>query len=355
MSVNLGRVAYVEKGAYDSGTTYEKKDVVLFNSGSYVFIADTPAAGKQPTDTAYWQPLIDPAPMLEATANATEAAAAANEARQNIQKDLAGKAPAIFADASGDIVQITDGAEGMPVKSLITTIVPKEDGTGWDEVNVTGTGKNLFGGKALAEALKALSPSTITIDENAGTVTFHAGNAGSNRLFNVKNSASRYTVVLKGKNSNYTNTNIAFYYTDGTYSIINFESVNTVSTIVAYSSPGKQVLSFGTILYGGSTVLYYNDCGLFEGILTQEDFAAYKGKTLTAALPETVTNGALDWVSGILTKDDGSTAQLTPQQLETLKGTNNIWSDAGETEVTYAADTKMYIDQKIAAIAAAIV
>ena len=47
------------------------------------------------------------------------------------------------------------------------------------------------------------------------------------------------------------------------------------------------------------------------------------------------------------------TIQLTPQQLEALKGTNTIWSDAGETEVTYAADIMMYIDKKIAAIAAA--
>lgn len=41
------------------------------------------------------------------------------------------------------------------------------------------------------------------------------------------------------------------------------------------------------------------------------------------------------------------TIQLTPQQLETLKGVNNIWSDAGQTEVTYAADTKLYINRKI--------
>jgi len=398
---------------------------------------------------------------LEQANKAAESAAQAQAIKDSIPPDytevvkqIDQKAQAIFVDASGDIVQITDGAEGMPVKRLKTTIVPKEDCTGWDAVNVTGTGKNLFGGKALAEALKALSPSTITIDENAGTVTFNAGNAGSKRLFYVKNPASRYTVVLTGKNSLYTHSNIVFYYTDGTYSAANFESINTVSTIVAYSTPGKQVQSVGVILYGGSTVLYYNECGLFEGILTKEDFEAYKGKTLIEDLPETVYGGKPDWVSGVLTVThavrtlngtestwtnysaiagctvqigamrkshaaqdfwcdiyptakgasftesavmcgynnsnylywqnvyeafgvadlagwkaylqehpakivyplaEPYTIQLTPQQLETLKGTNNIWSDAGETEVTYAADTKMYIDQKIAAIAAAIV
>jgi hypothetical protein len=46
--------------------------------------------------------------------------------------------------------------------------------------------------------------------------------------------------------------------------------------------------------------------------------------------------------------------QLTPQEVRTLLGENNIWSDAGNMAVEYPADTKMYIDQKITeAIAAA--
>jgi len=46
--------------------------------------------------------------------------------------------------------------------------------------------------------------------------------------------------------------------------------------------------------------------------------------------------------------------QLTPQEVRTLLGENNIWSDGGDMEVAYPADTKLYIDQKITeAIAAA--
>ena len=66
-----------------------------------------------------------------------------------------------------------------------------------------------------------------------------------------------------------------------------------------------------------------------------------------------MTEGAYEWLNGVLTKADGSTIQLTPQQMETLKGTNNIWSNAGQTEVTYAADTGLYIEQKMAVLAAA--
>ena len=42
------------------------------------------------------------------------------------------------------------------------------------------------------------------------------------------------------------------------------------------------------------------------------------------------------------------TFQLTPAQLTTLLGENNIWCDTGDTELTYRADTKLYIDQQIA-------
>lgn len=38
------------------------------------------------------------------------------------------------------------------------------------------------------------------------------------------------------------------------------------------------------------------------------------------------------------------TVQLTPEQLTTLLGLNNIWADCGDVEVDYRADTKLYIE-----------
>lgn len=46
------------------------------------------------------------------------------------------------------------------------------------------------------------------------------------------------------------------------------------------------------------------------------------------------------------------TYQLTPQEIRTLLGVNNMWSDGDSMDVTYVADTKMYIDNKIAALQA---
>ena len=41
------------------------------------------------------------------------------------------------------------------------------------------------------------------------------------------------------------------------------------------------------------------------------------------------------------------TYQLTPQQIQTLVGTNNVWSEDGAIEDEYIANLKDYIDKKI--------
>lgn len=41
------------------------------------------------------------------------------------------------------------------------------------------------------------------------------------------------------------------------------------------------------------------------------------------------------------------TIQLTPQEVELLKGQNNLWCDSGNIEVTYKADIQKYIEKKL--------
>ena len=41
------------------------------------------------------------------------------------------------------------------------------------------------------------------------------------------------------------------------------------------------------------------------------------------------------------------TIQLTPNQVNSLLGVNNIWADTGSTSIEYRADTKLYINKKI--------
>lgn len=49
------------------------------------------------------------------------------------------------------------------------------------------------------------------------------------------------------------------------------------------------------------------------------------------------------------------TYHLTPQEVDTLLGVNNVWADTGDTTAEYVADTKKYIDKKLAALTAQIV
>lgn len=50
---DLGKVAYLSKGAYNSATQYEKNDVVTYQGSSYVSLQST--QGNAPTNTTYWQ------------------------------------------------------------------------------------------------------------------------------------------------------------------------------------------------------------------------------------------------------------------------------------------------------------
>ena len=50
---DLGKVAYLSKGAYSSSTQYEKNDVVTYQGSSYVSLQST--QGNAPTNTTYWQ------------------------------------------------------------------------------------------------------------------------------------------------------------------------------------------------------------------------------------------------------------------------------------------------------------
>ena len=63
---------------------------------------------------------------------------------------------------------------------------------------------------------------------------------------------------------------------------------------------------------------------------------------------------AIGYPTAIYPLDPVLTVQLTPTEVTTLLGQNNIWSDTGSSTVEYPADTKLYIDKKLAALVAAL-
>lgn len=89
-----------------------------------------------------------------------------------IETALDGKAPVIINTASGDIASFADGADGMPVKSLVANIEPVQDLHGYSNPWPAGGGKNLFG--------------TDDIDRLHKNVTFKSETDSAGNRFGVK-------------------------------------------------------------------------------------------------------------------------------------------------------------------------
>lgn len=58
-SIDLGRLRFFHRGAYNGATTYEVNDVVTYGGAGYVYIYATNASGNLPTNTTYWSKLVD--------------------------------------------------------------------------------------------------------------------------------------------------------------------------------------------------------------------------------------------------------------------------------------------------------
>ena len=144
------------------------------------------------------------------------------------------------------------------------------------EVEVTVTGKNIFGGDVLAD--KLVEVASAVKDESTGTVTYSADRVNNDVLFENFKENTQYTFILNGYNSkNDQLTNMVIKYTDGTTSPINI-FINNQS--ITSSIVGKTVQSLSGVWSDGNTSLYYDKCGIFEGVVSVDDFEEYKSQTV---------------------------------------------------------------------------
>lgn len=306
--------------------------------------------------------------------------------------------------------------------------------SGHTEVVTQRTGKNLWGGVVMANGIKTDIPQAV-LDTGAKTISYLSGYATptSNFTSGVRfKENTQYTIILKFSNT-VARTNMRIVYTDGTSSIV-ATSATGLQTITFVSSANKTINFIGGSNNDGTSVFYYEECGVFEGVLTADDFEPYEGDTYTAQLPETVYGGTVDLVSGelvvdkiVITKNTADmdnnesypgwkdaafneyfgngrnvvvneplnigesywvntvsergalwlpigtygktqsewivlaqdiqitiplatpqTYQLTPQQINTLLGQNNVWSEQGSVAVVYKADIQLWVEKKLA-------
>lgn len=290
------------------------------------------------------------------------------------------KAPAIYPTVSGSIANFSDGADNLPMTSLVADIEPVQDLsngdpsptnicpiTGHTEVNVTRTGKNLLpyteqGAYKTADGIPILannyvrSPKIIAkpdvtywIRASVASVSFLFWDVNGNFISGTDRAGVANRHLTAPSNAHYVAFN--FYSNAGniTPETVGNIMVNVGSGFADYEPYTSEAISVswqdeaGTV-YGGTL-------DVATGVLTVTDgyIASYAGETLPStwisdrdvyASGTTPTTGA-EVVYKLATP---LTYQLTPQQLfNTLYGGNNVWNNTGDSTVTYTADTMLYI------------
>lgn len=267
----------------------------------------------------------------------------------------------------------------MPVghRSYYANIVPITGETG---ANLIHTGVNLLGGTDLKDAVVAYIP-TASVDTTNKYVSFASGSAtnGDGLTEGVPfKENTRYTLILTLYKSSGTGSNLRLYYTDNSYDDISVSAAQTKETVVIVSDANKTVYSLRKRNSSGTTRIYYEESGIFEGVLTASQFTEYQGTTYNVTFTDqgTVYGGTYDFVSGTLrvtyaniasyngetigtpwlssyeeysigaTPTTGAqvvyplaspqTYTLTPNVINSVLGLNYVWSDYPPVSVGYS-------------------
>lgn len=235
------------------------------------------------------------------------------------------KAPAIWEDASGSIAHFEDGAEDMPLRECMVQIEPVQEGsgdpspenvrpiTGWTGVTISHSGADTTDPDEIS----------ITFPTEAGTVY-----GGTLDVPNGVLTVDRAVVDLGTLTWSYNRVRTRFE-TNGVQSAIKPSTNNNTPTnalcesykIVSASAVQSTDFSVGVTNIG--TVLVHDS--------RYSDADTYKA--------------AVSGVQFVYELATPITYDLTPQEIRTLLGTNNIWADTGDIAVTYPADTKTFIEQ----------
>ena len=301
---------------------------------------------------------------------------------------------------TGDMVSYESDIAG-PVTSLKIDLEPVQSGsgdpspsnvrpiTGYDSVKAVKTGKNLFAGWAdgtrtangltftYSDGDRIQITGTSTTNNIDGTNKIIGGNLGSPVPI-IFEAGKTYTMSLVGTvgDANIrlffkTNSNDVLWYGNSTTGVWAYTPESTIlaeritfripvsgatpnvdarfqievgDTATAYEEYGGDVYdislaSAGTV-YGGTL-------DVVSGELTVDmaNIASYNGETLPSAWisdRDVYAEGTTPTVGAqvVYLLAEPQTIQLTPQQITSFLGINNVWSDAGSLEVTVADEVR---------------
>lgn len=260
--------------------------------------------------------------------DAVQAKEDAESAVASIGGALAEKAPVITDTASGSIASFSDGADGLPLKSLIVDINPIQDLShgdpspenicpisGWTEIDVNHSdadmtnpttltinlGQTVYGGKLdVVSGVMRVDMAMVDL----GTLTW---NYVASSSFNFR--ASELIGAKPPANA-----------------VVKPNAICSILPVLDYTAISAPVdgitIIFATSAQAGKVWAHsrtYTDATAFKSAVT--------GQTLVYELAEPIE------------------IQLDSHTLNSLYGVNNLWADSGDTTCVYRADTKLFIER----------
>jgi len=208
--------------------------------------------------------------------------------------------PIVIDDAFGEVKKLD--VELLPIQEGSGTPSPSNVRpiTGHDSVTVGMTGKNLWGGLTMAQAFSGKT-NVYTLDQNNKFFTYsRSTGVQPQEIFKMafradKNYSLLFTYTATGNNAS-----LRVEYTDGTYNTLNIPASSTKNTIVKTLATASKTIENITLAWNtiGVVTVYYEESGLFEGVITAADFAPYKSQSKTVTLPHTVYGAGVGVTSG---------------------------------------------------------
>jgi hypothetical protein len=321
--------------------------------------------------------------------------------------------------ASGSLVHITDGADNIPVKSLVSQIVAVQDLHGYDKPWVGGAGKN-----KLEDTFNTSTLLGVVITADNGVIELNGTGTGSNSFaIKSRNTSGNYIYIPKGNYifsaqgigsgivvgttyngafyeiaRNDSGESVAFSITDNTpsdykqsdgsvllalyitisvmtynhqkvYPMIRlasepdatFEPYENICPITGFDSgvitvtdndqvTNTYTFAFGQTVYGG----YFDNKGNL--VVTHSFIASYNGETINEPWISSMDNYVPNTLPSIGAQvkyplTTPITLSITSQDIPTLLGENNIYSNCGDVEVEYytnkSNDILEFVDSEI--------
>lgn len=208
--------------------------------------------------------------------------------------------PASSVKVNIDVVQL---GSGDPSSSNIRELV------GWTGMDLRQAQGNLWGGDDLLADVKDAIPNA-DVSYTSRYISFAYNDTQSHVILGgyyrrgVRfKPDTQYTFILTLYKSSTTSANLRIYYTDGSYTQVSVPAAASKSTVVVQTSSGKTVNILEKYPNGGTTRIYADECGIFEGVHTLDEYMPYVGKSTKISWPEVglVYGGVLDITKGELT------------------------------------------------------